>query len=109
MMVTAARCIPVVVAWALSQAAAAQSARLTWQSLDTAPAKAGCHAVSFQNPHALAMDGNGNLIVANEKGDAALQEITAKYQNVYWRESPASGVRHSTPSRGSTGSVRNRR
>jgi hypothetical protein len=91
MMATAARCIPAVVAWALSQAAAAQSARLTWQSLDTAPAKAGCHAVSFQNPHALAMDGNGNLIVANEKGDDALQQITAggEIHTLLNRNSPA--------------------
>jgi hypothetical protein len=91
MMATAAKCIPVVVAWALSEAAAAQSARLTWQSLDTAPAKAGCHAVAFQNPHALAMDGNGNLIVANEKGDDALQQITAggEIHTLLNRNSPA--------------------
>ena len=25
--------------------------------------------------------------------DKALQEVSAKYQNIYWRESPASGVR----------------
>ena len=31
--------------------------------------------------------------VTLEPLDKALQEITAKYQNVYWRESPASGVR----------------
>ncbi len=28
-----------------------------------------------------------------EPMDKALQEISAKYQNIYWRESPASGVR----------------
>jgi hypothetical protein len=31
--------------------------------------------------------------VTLEPLDKALQKITAKYQNVYWRESPASGVR----------------
>jgi hypothetical protein len=31
--------------------------------------------------------------VTLEPLDRALQEITAQYQNVYWRESPASGVR----------------
>jgi len=31
--------------------------------------------------------------VTLEPMDKALQEITAKYQNIYWRESPASGVR----------------
>jgi hypothetical protein len=31
--------------------------------------------------------------VTLEPLDKALQEITAKYQNIYWRESPASGVR----------------
>jgi len=91
MLVTAARCIAVVVAWSLSHAAAAQTGKLTWQSLDTAPSGAGCHAVSFQDPHALAMDGNGNLIIANEKGDAALQEITTggEIHTLLNRNSPA--------------------
>jgi hypothetical protein len=31
--------------------------------------------------------------VASEPLDKALQEVSAKYQNIYWRESPASGVR----------------
>lgn len=31
--------------------------------------------------------------VTLEPMDKALQEISAKYQNIYWRESPASGVR----------------
>ena len=31
--------------------------------------------------------------VTLEPLDKALQEITAQYQNIYWRESPASGVR----------------
>jgi len=31
--------------------------------------------------------------VTFEPLDKALQEISAKYQNIYWRESPASGVR----------------
>jgi hypothetical protein len=31
--------------------------------------------------------------VTLEPMDRALQEISAKYQNIYWRESPASGVR----------------
>lgn len=31
--------------------------------------------------------------VTLEPLDKGLQEITAKYQNIYWRESPASGVR----------------
>jgi hypothetical protein len=91
MMNSPRNCISVVVVLALSQAAAGQSSKLTWQSLDTAPAKAGCHAVSFQNPHALAMDGNGNLIVANEKGGDALQQITAggEIHTLLNRNSPA--------------------
>ena len=31
--------------------------------------------------------------VTLEPIDKALQEVSAKYQNIYWRESPASGVR----------------
>jgi hypothetical protein len=31
--------------------------------------------------------------VTLEPMDKALQEVSAKYQNIYWRESPASGVR----------------
>jgi hypothetical protein len=31
--------------------------------------------------------------VTSEPLDKALQEVSAKYQNIYWRESPASGVR----------------
>jgi hypothetical protein len=31
--------------------------------------------------------------VTSEPLDKALQEVSARYQNIYWRESPASGVR----------------
>ena len=31
--------------------------------------------------------------VTLEPMDKALQEVSARYQNIYWRESPASGVR----------------
>jgi hypothetical protein len=34
-----------------------------------------------------------NAPVTLEPMDKALQEVSAKYQNIYWRESPASGVR----------------
>jgi sugar lactone lactonase YvrE len=83
--------IAVVVAWALGQTAAVQPAKVIWQSLDTPPAKAGCHAVSFHDPHALAVDGNGNLLIVNEKGDYALQQITAggEIRTLLNRSSPA--------------------
>jgi hypothetical protein len=34
-----------------------------------------------------------NAPVTLEPMDKALQDVSAKYQNIYWRESPASGVR----------------
>jgi hypothetical protein len=34
-----------------------------------------------------------NAPITVEPMDKALQEISAKYQNIYWRESPATGVR----------------
>jgi hypothetical protein len=71
--------------------AVAEPSPVVWQSLDSLPPKRDCHAVAFEEPHALAMDGQGNLYVANEKGDAALQEITpdGEISSLLNRSSPA--------------------
>lgn len=45
----------------------------------------GPHGITDQHPM--------QAPVTLEPMDKALQEVSAKYQNIYWRESPASGVR----------------
>ncbi len=45
----------------------------------------GPHGITEQHPM--------QAPVTLEPMDKALQEVSARYQNIYWRESPASGVR----------------
>lgn len=44
-------------------------------------------------PHGLAGQYKVSRPATLEPMDKALQEVSAQYQNIYWRESPASGVR----------------
>ncbi len=49
--------------------------------------KGQCGAQGIADPYPL------HAPVTLEPMEKALQEVSAKYQNIYWRESPASGVR----------------
>ena len=47
-----------------------------WRALDATPSDQSCKAVLFEQPRAIAIDHDGNLYVANEKGFNALQKIS---------------------------------
>jgi len=49
---------------------------LTWQQLAPSKVDQVCQPVLFEKPHAVGVDGAGNVYVTNEKGSKAVQAIT---------------------------------
>jgi DNA-binding beta-propeller fold protein YncE len=78
--VTQNRALRLVAALLLSQSMAtvhASQTKFEWRALDANPTDKSCKAVLFEEPRAVAVDRAGNVYVTNEKGDNALQKISA--------------------------------